>query len=54
MYTNTIDYYKKNPKIPPATLVLKYICKFSNFIMCIILSNNDIPYIQNFQCLLDF
>ncbi len=54
MYINTIDYKRNYPKIPPTTLVLKYICNFSNFMMCNILLNNYIPYIENFQCSLKF
>jgi hypothetical protein len=40
MYINTIHQYilKTLLKIPPTTLVLKYIRKFSNFLMSIILS----------------
>jgi hypothetical protein len=38
MYINIIHHKKIHPRIPSTTLVLKYIFKFSNFVMGIILS----------------
>jgi hypothetical protein len=38
MYINIIHHKKIHPRIPSATLVLKYIFKFSNCMMGIILS----------------
>jgi hypothetical protein len=37
-YINIIHYKKIDPIIPFTTLVLKYICNFSNFVIGIILS----------------
>lgn len=38
MYINIIDHKTFHQKIPPTTLVLKYVCNFSYFMMSIILS----------------
>jgi len=38
MYINIIHHKKIHPRIPSTTLVLKYIFKFLNFVMGIILS----------------
>jgi len=49
MYINTIHHKKINhPKIPPTTLVLKYIFNFSNFVTYVILSK-CIPYVHVLQ-----
>jgi hypothetical protein len=38
MYINITHHQKNHYKIPPITLILKYICNFSYFVRCIFLT----------------
>jgi hypothetical protein len=60
MILYSIDVYqahsppkKKDLKIPPTTLVLKYICNFKTLLR-VLFCNKYIPYIQVLQCSLEF
>jgi hypothetical protein len=54
MYINNIEHKKIHQKIPPTTLVLKYVCNFSYSMTSIISSQIYFIYVEIHQSLLDF